>query len=331
MMTSQRLWLSVLTALLLSGCTEDDMVPSEPGAPFHEGILLVTRSVTVDSVTTTNVYTIAPDGTTEQLTDVPRGTYASRPFRAANAPLVAYYSNQDGQEDIYVLNLSTNRTQRVTKDATSDFNATLSPDGLLLAWVSRREDESGDIWLANVDGTNARAIAPSPDSDRTPFFSPDGTQLSFHSYRTGGANLFVVDVDGQNLRQITHGDHPFFAYNAVWSPDGQQFVYLSEQDDDGTVDIYTINHSGSDARLLLPNVGHSVVFWSPDGQQIVFNADRPERGAQYRQIYTASVAIPSVVTRVAPFSQSESDYYSVSWWYTDQETAPPPTDSPVDG
>ena len=307
------------------------MVPEELNAQFHEGTLLVTRSETADSITTTNVYTIAPDGTTEQLTDVPRGTYASRPFKAANAPLIAYYSNQDGQEDIYVLNLETNTTQRVTNDATSDFNPALSPDGSLITWVSRREDASGDILLANVDGTDARAIAPSPDSDRTPFFSPDGTQLSFHSYRTGGANIFVVDVDGQNLQQITAGDHPFFAYNAVWSPDGRQFVYLSEQDDDGTVDIYTISRNGSNAQLLLPNVGHSVVFWSPDGQQIVFNADRPERGAQYRQIYTASVAVPSVVARVAPFSQSEADFYSVSWWYGDEEAKSAPTDSPTDG
>jgi Tol biopolymer transport system component len=295
-------------------------------AQFREGTLLVTRSETVDSITTTNVYTIAPDGTTEQLTDVPRGTYASRPYKAANAPLVAYYSNKDGQEDIYVLNLKTNATQRVTNDATSDFNPSLSPDGSLISWVSRREDPSGDILLANADGTHARAIAPSPDSDRSPFFSPDGTQVSFHSYRTGGANIFVVDVDGQNLQQITNGDHLFFAYNAVWSPDGQQFVYLSEQDDDGTVDIYTISRNGSNAQLLLPNVGHSVVFWSPDGEQIVFNSDRPERGAKYRQIYTASVAMPSVSARVAPFSQSEDDYYSVSWWYGEEEAKPTPTD-----
>ena len=326
-MTNHHYPILALLVLFLVGCTEDEVHP-ELDAQFREGTLLVTRSVTVDSVTTTNVYTIAPDGSTQQLTDLPVGTYASRPFKAADAPLVSYYSNQDGQEDIYVLNLKTNTTFRVTNDETADFNAALSPDGSLITWVSRREDTSGDIWVANADGTNARAVAPGPDSDRSPFFSPDGTQLSFHSYRTGGANIFVVDVDGSNLRQITQGAHPFYAYNAVWSPDGQQFAYLSEQDDDGTVDIYTMNRDGNNAHLLLPNVGHSVVFWSPDGQQIVFNADRPERGAQYRQIYTASVANPSVVARVAPFSRNEDDYYSVSWWYgEEQATGQPPTDS----
>lgn len=320
--------LSLLTLLSL-GCSEDDLHP-DLNTQFRQGTLLVTRSVTVDSVTTTNVYTIAPDGTAQPLTDVPTGTYASRPFKAINAPLISYYSNRDGQEDIYVLNLENNTTQRVTNDETADFNASLSPDGSLITWVSRREDESGDIWLANADGTDARAVASSPDSDRSPFFSPDGTQLCFHSYRSGGANIFVVNIDGSALRQITQGGHPFFAYNAVWSPDGRQFAYLSEQDDDGTVDIYTMDSDGNNQQLLLPNVGHSVVFWSPDGQQIAFNADRPERGAQYRQIYTASVANPSVAARVKPFSTNESDYYSVSWWYGETEPTPPSDTNPTD-
>ena len=80
-MKNQRLWLPVLATLSLSGCVEDDMVPDELNAQFREGTLLVTRSETVDSITTTNVYTIAPDGSTEQLTDVPRGTTLRVPSR----------------------------------------------------------------------------------------------------------------------------------------------------------------------------------------------------------------------------------------------------------
>jgi TolB protein len=51
--------------------------------------------------------------------------------------------------------------------------------------------------------------------DHHPSFSPDGAQIVFYSNRvTGRRQLWIMDADGSNQRQLTN--FPFEAWNPVW-------------------------------------------------------------------------------------------------------------------
>jgi TolB protein len=42
-------------------------------------------------------------------------------------------------------------------------------------------------------------------SDESPAWAPNSRKLVFSSRRRGRADLYVTDVNGENLRRITHG------------------------------------------------------------------------------------------------------------------------------
>ncbi|MEM7125488.1 MAG: hypothetical protein AAF702_04125, partial [Chloroflexota bacterium] len=50
--------------------------------------------------------------------------------------------------------------------------------------------------------------------DRHPSWSPDGTQIVFFSTRGGNAQLWIMDADGRNQRQLTNLRNE--AWNPVW-------------------------------------------------------------------------------------------------------------------
>src|SRR5262245_58828933 len=69
-----------------------------------------------------------------------------------------------------------------------------------------------------VESTNG---APTP---RPPVLGPPsgGDRLVFASNRTGNFDLYLIDIDGSNLRQITNTEGPDF--DPRWSPDGTRII-----------------------------------------------------------------------------------------------------------
>src|SRR6187549_2696903 len=57
----------------------------------------------------------------------------------------------------------------------------------------------------------------------------DQPQILFQAWDGDDADVYIIDADGQNLRQLT--DNDFFDGTPSWSPDGQQIVFVSNRDD----------------------------------------------------------------------------------------------------
>ncbi len=286
----------------------------EDMATFDAGLMTIDCTVTGENgVETGDVCLLESDGTVTNLTNVPAGSYAYRGYFNNDCSRIVFYGNFEGTEDIYTMAVDGTDIQRVTNDDARDFNASYSPDGTQITWVSTREDaDNGDIWVINADGSNARNLTPGEFRDRTPFFSPDGSVIGFHSYRgdEGYGNIYMLSVDGRELEQLTNGDHRFFAYNVEWSPDGTQILFLTERD--GTVDIYTMNADGSNEQLVLSDVGHTVANWSPDATRMIFNSNRPEAG-DFRQMFIAHID-GTGVQPLEPLSVDEGNYFGVRDW-----------------
>jgi Tol biopolymer transport system component len=78
------------------------------------------------------------------------------------------------------------------------------PDGRILLTSSAARPLGKDVWMMNADGTKRRQLTGSGYNEY-PVVTPDGSQILFSSDRAGRLNLWSMDVDGANLRQLTHG------------------------------------------------------------------------------------------------------------------------------
>ncbi len=84
-------------------------------------------------------------------------------------------------------------------------------------------------------------------------------------------NLFVIDDDGKNEKQITFGN--WIDYPHSWSSDGSRILFSSDRT--GNWDIYSIDPDGSNLTQLTDNAANdSGPSWSPNGKKIVFYSNR---------------------------------------------------------
>ena len=110
-----------------------------------------------------------------------------------------------------------------------------------------------------------------PVEDAYPHVSRDGL-IVFQSTRIGPVKLFVAQLNGVGLRQLTQG--PAEDVTPKWSFDGKQVAYAS-RDAGGNEDIWIVNADGSGARNVTNHpAGDSHPSWSPDGRRIVFCSTR---------------------------------------------------------
>lgn len=106
--------------------------------------------------------------------------------------------------------------------------------------------------------------------------SPDGEKVlygvSYYSVpeNRGNRELFVMNVDGSEKRQITKT--AFSEYNAVWRPDGEKIAFLSPES--GSMQIWEMNLDGTQRKQISNIDGGATGFiFSPDGKKILYSAD----------------------------------------------------------
>ena len=91
--------------------------------------------------------------------------------------------------------------------------------------------------------------------------------ISFASNRTGNFDIYVVDTNGENLRNLTN--HPARDLEPTWSPDGRFLAYVSDRD--GDFKIYVMDtRTGELRRLTNRHKKEWAPAWSPDGKWIAF-------------------------------------------------------------
>ena len=117
--------------------------------------------------------------------------------------------NTTAAPDVYSIYANGQGVRNLTNNPADDIAPVFSPDGKSIAFTSNREAGQWRIYVMNADGTNVRRLTQGP-MDVTPTWSPDGNWIGFASTRSGQFEIWMVDIHGGNLTQITKsgGDHP---------------------------------------------------------------------------------------------------------------------------
>jgi len=211
--------------------------------------------------------------------------------------------------DIFIADLDGNIKKQLTDSPGYDAEPTISPDGKKIVFTSTR---SGDLelWTMDIDGSNVKQVTTGLGYDGGAFFSPDSKQLIFRSSRPQeeqakkdykdllsrglvqptDMELYVCNVDGSNLRQITKlgGANwaPFF------HPSGKKIVFSSNHHSRGKgrpqFNLFSINIDGTDVQqLTFDTIFDAFPMFSPDGKKLVFSSNRNNGGTRDTNVFIA--------------------------------------------
>jgi imidazolonepropionase-like amidohydrolase/Tol biopolymer transport system component len=150
----------------------------------------------------------------------------------------------------------------------------VSPDGSKIVF-----DLLGDIYIMSITGGKAKALRSGLPYEVQPRFSPDGKTISFTSDAGGGDNIWTMNVDGSNAKQITTESFRLLN-NSTWTPDGKYVIarkhFTSTRSlGAGEIWMYHINGKGGLQITKRKNDQQDVnePCISPDGEWLYYSED----------------------------------------------------------
>jgi TolB protein len=154
-------------------------------------------------------------------------------------------------KEIYISDYDGAGQQRITVNRSVNISPAWSPGGTMIAYTSYSVGGFPDIFIANLREPG-RLLRPAGGTDRIhnqmASWSPDGTKLAFVSWRSGNADVWVVNRDGTGLLNLTN--HRADDGAPTWSPDGGRIAFTSDRETGGTPLLYVMNASGAGVQSL---------------------------------------------------------------------------------
>ena len=142
---------------------------------------------------------------------------------------------------------------RITDGSSMDYNPEFSPDGKQIVFISKIDNveakKKGEFW------------------HKTPYY----------------LNLWLMDSDGRNKRQLTSGEFQDFA--PKWTADGEKIFFVSNRRS-GRWDIWSVDINGSNLARITETEGNTGLwershypFPTPDGKGMVFIIYKKSHGS----------------------------------------------------
>src|ERR1043165_6256015 len=238
---------------------------------------------------------------------LPSGWNASTPRWSPDGSSIAFLSQRDEQDGLWIVKLDKPETPRFIApiQATNFFityageSFAWSPDSRRIAYISAKaetpnplpndprvidriqytsptsfsDNQRTHVWLVEVERPNPQQLTSGPFYDHAVSFSPRGDEIAFLSNHepdpdaNNNSDIFAVDFSGQT-RQITSTRG--CEYDPVWSPDGKQIAYTATKRD-----VTTIDSVAEDTHLWVINAAGGA------GRELATDQDRRVRDPQW--------------------------------------------------
>jgi TolB protein len=190
----------------------------------------------------------------------------SDPAVAPDGYRVAFVSEREGNEEIYVADARTREVLRLTRNRRADRRPAWAPGGRRLVWQSGRAGEA-DLVVARADGSGRRPLVQGRGDDVDPAWAPDGSRIAFSSNRSGRRQLWAVAAAGG--APVLLAATPGRASAPAWATGGRRLVFVRESG--GNSDLWLLDLADGSTRKLTRGPGRdSRPDWSPRGGWIAF-------------------------------------------------------------
>ncbi len=208
--------------------------------------------------------------------------------------------------DIFVADMRGHIIKQLTNSPGYDAEATVSPMGDKIVFTSVRNGDI-DLYTMNIDGSDVKQVTHELGYDGGAFFSADGKKLLFRASRPKteeeirtykdllkqglvmptDMELFTCNVDGSDMKQITHlGGANWAPY---YSPDGKKVIFSSNHVSKGYhFNLWMCNLDGTGAeQITYDNVFDAFPVFSRDGKKLIWSSNRNNGGTHDTNLFIA--------------------------------------------
>lgn len=278
---------------------------SEPGTSIY---LIPPHGGTQRKLVETNIHALDIDAVERSMGD--------RPWSLDSRTLLVACVDSAGRMSIYRVSRDSGEAEQLSFPPTDsdDLSPTYSFDGERILFERRSRSRSrGSIMMIPAAGGDPIAVLMDEYDNRTPTFRPDGRHLVFDSDRTGGRNIWELDIETGGLDQLTfesryvsgislsatnrllyvpwwHDTFLFMVdvttgerrqltshtkenFGARFAPDGRTIAYHSTRA--GECEIFLHYTDETPETQVTDTLGGNLYpDWSPDGQKLVFCSKR---------------------------------------------------------
>ncbi len=201
--------------------------------------------------------------------------------RLAVVPVTTYdIEKNQGDSDLWLVPTKSGKPRQLTSGTSNDSSPTWSPDGDLIAFVSKRgDDKEAQIYVIAVDGGEARRVTNVPTGAGSPKWFPDSRRIAFITSVWPELKTWTEMA----TRMKERSESKMTA--RVW--DKAPFSYFDHFLDDREPHVYSISVDGGEPQAITVGSGRSLDTGapdrdsydiSPDGTEIAFSANIDESG-----------------------------------------------------
>ena len=189
---------------------------------------------------------------------------------------IAFTSDRDGNEEIYIIKNDGTGLKRITNDPGRDIHPYFSPDGKVLLFNSTRGNESFDVFKYDLKTGALQQLTNTSADETCARYDPPMKNIVILKNDSTSDDIFIMDVQGQ-LKNVTNTPYvrdgwPMFSHDGQW-------IYYSSMEE-GSYSVYKIRINGKDKTRLTKSASteeDARVSVSHDGQWFIYNKRLSDR------------------------------------------------------
>ena len=218
-----------------------------------------------------------------------------------------YAWDYDPEMELWVTDVATGESKRLTHARGYDAEASYSPDGEWIVYASTRsaygreltpKEEKllevnpaffGELHIMRADGSEDRRLTHVDGYDGGPFFFPDGTRIIWRRFDEGGltADIYSMKTDGSDEKRLT--DFGAMSWAPYVHPSGRYVFFASNKLGFTNFELFIVDVEGKKepVRVTYTDGFDGLPVPTPDGKQLTWTSSGRHDG-DGGQIYIAN-------------------------------------------